>query len=192
VLVADFRHYLDMPDDVPSPARRLAEQLSMIVRAATSGAAGVAWASALSCPRRPELQPCPGHIVIARTDIPSSIEWRCTACGDDGVISGWERTAFDLRPRSDDPPPSEPHHHVVITPTRAAVLRSLMMLDSTTERIVFGARLVHNGIALAGTADDLDELLDSVAAEANHEPTKRRQRLLDACFNELQSTIERL
>ncbi|HUP72937.1 MAG TPA: hypothetical protein VM282_07800 [Acidimicrobiales bacterium] len=26
-----------------------------------------------------------------RVDVLSSIEWQCANCGDDGVISGWER-----------------------------------------------------------------------------------------------------
>jgi len=88
MFVSDLRHYLDMPADVPGPARRMAERLILIVRAATAGDAGVRWVSALTCDRRPGRQPCPGHLDLSRTDIPPSIEWRCTSCGDDGVISG--------------------------------------------------------------------------------------------------------
>lgn len=40
VLVADLRHFLDMPDDAPGPARRLAVQLGAIVRAATARPVG--------------------------------------------------------------------------------------------------------------------------------------------------------
>jgi predicted signal transduction protein with EAL and GGDEF domain len=44
MFVADLRHFLDMPDDVPGPARKMAEQLGFVVRAATAGEAGVPWA----------------------------------------------------------------------------------------------------------------------------------------------------
>ncbi len=37
VFVSDLRHFLDLPADVPGPARRMAEHLTLIVRAATSG-----------------------------------------------------------------------------------------------------------------------------------------------------------
>ena len=48
VLVSDLNHFLDLPDDVPGPARRLAEHFGTIVRAATAGdGAGNPWTSAL-------------------------------------------------------------------------------------------------------------------------------------------------
>ena len=33
MFVTDLHHFLDLPEDTPGPARRLAEQLSNIVRA---------------------------------------------------------------------------------------------------------------------------------------------------------------
>src|SRR3954454_18406234 len=97
MFVSDLRHFLDLPDDVPGPARRMAERLASIVRAATAGDAGSEWVSALSCDRRPGRRPCPGHLAVLRTDVPPSIAWWCTSCGDNGVISGWEQSAYDLR-----------------------------------------------------------------------------------------------
>ena len=35
MLVTDLRHFLDLPEDTPGPARRLAQYLGNIVRAAT-------------------------------------------------------------------------------------------------------------------------------------------------------------
>jgi hypothetical protein len=81
VFVSDLRHFLDMPEDVPVPARRIAEHLTLIVRAATAGEGGQPWVSALPCRRRPGRRPCPGHFALLRADVPPSIEWRCTACG---------------------------------------------------------------------------------------------------------------
>jgi hypothetical protein len=43
MLVTDLHHFLDLPEDTPGPARRLAEHLSNIVRAATAGDADTAW-----------------------------------------------------------------------------------------------------------------------------------------------------
>ena len=51
VLVTDLRHFLDMSEDAPGPARRLAEHQSNIVRAATAGDLGTVWKSALPCRR---------------------------------------------------------------------------------------------------------------------------------------------
>lgn len=48
MLVADLQHFMDLPDDTPGPARRLAGQLSGIVRAATP--ATPAWRGGVRCP----------------------------------------------------------------------------------------------------------------------------------------------
>ena len=59
------------------------------------------------------------------------------------------------------------------------------MLDSDCERVVFRIRAHHNHAVLAATDDDLDELIGCVAAEANHEPNRRRQQRLDSAFDAL-------
>jgi len=179
MFVADLRHFLDMPDDVPGPARRMAEQLGAIVRSATAGDAGTAWESALPCRRRPGNRACPGHIAVFRADLPAPIEWKCTSCGDEGVISGWEGSAFDLRaPRSARAADSE----IVLTDDVAAALREATLLDSDCERLVFRARISSEGVVLPASDEGLDELIDSVAAEANHETNRRRLQRLDAAY----------
>ncbi|MGI8983692.1 MAG: hypothetical protein ACR2HM_04035 [Acidimicrobiales bacterium] len=190
VFVSDLRHFLDMPEDVPGPARRMAEHLTLLVRAATAGDAGQAWVTALPCRRRPGRRPCMGHLAVFRSDVPPSIEWRCDACGDDGVISGWERSPFDLRPRRPEPL-SAPTLGVVVPPDVAATLRDLRLVDTAGERLVFRARHTEEGIVLAGDADDLDELLGYVAAEVNHEPDRRRQKRLDQAFEVLNALVDR-
>jgi hypothetical protein len=37
MLVTDLHHFLDLPEDTPGPARRLAQPLGDIVRAVTAG-----------------------------------------------------------------------------------------------------------------------------------------------------------
>ncbi len=189
VFVSDLRHFLDMSDDAPGPARRIAEQLSLIVRAATAGDAGVSWVSALVCKRRPAHRACPGRTEVVRTDVPASIRWRCTSCADEGVISGWEGSPFDLRPRGVQERDDGAVVSVVVDIEVARTLQSLMLLDGTCERLVFRARETTQGVVLTGSADDFEELIGSIAAEANHEETRRRQRALDAAFDMLDAAL---
>jgi hypothetical protein len=191
LFVSDLRHFLDLPDDAPGPARRIAKQLSSIVRAAAAGDAGERWVSAIGCRRRPRRQACPGHIALYRSDVPPSIQWWCTSCGDEGVISGWEHSPFDLRTRTTDTSASD-DVHVVIDAEVAATLRTLMLIDTAGERLVFRARPGERGIVLTGSEDDLDELTGYVAAEANHEDDRRRQKRLDAAFTVINDTLTRL
>jgi hypothetical protein len=188
MLVTDLHHFLDLPPDTPGPARRLAEHLSGIVRAATAGEAHAAWESALPCRRRPASRRCPGWLIVQRTDPGSPIRWQCSVCGDEGTISNWEESPFDLRRRR--LALTDAVHEIVIPNEVAAALRELQLLDTDCERLVFAIRAHDHGALLAVTDEHLDELIGSVAAEANHEPNRRRQQRLDAAFEALNSAAQ--
>jgi len=189
MFVSDLRHFLDIPDEAPGPARKMAQHLGFVVRAATAGNAGAPWVSALNCRRRPANKPCAGHIAVFRADLPAPIEWRCTACGDEGFISGWEDSLYDLRqPRSSSE--EEPRHETLLTDAVAATLRELMYLDVECERLVFQMHSSAKGTSLTASAEELDELLGFIAANANHETNRRRQKRLDAAFNVLTDALQ--
>ncbi len=182
-MVTDLQHFLDLPEDTPGPARRLAAHLGDIVRAATAGDAGTAWESALPCGRRPANRACPGRMIVLRTDAGASIRWQCSACDDTGVISNWEDTPFDLRRRALTI--AEAINGILIPCEIAAALRDLQLLDPECERLVFRIRARPDGAVLSATDVELEELIGAVAAEANHEPDRRRRRRLDAAFDAL-------
>ena len=183
MFVTDLHHFLDLPPGTPGPARRLAGHLSNIVRAATAGDAGTTWESALPCRRRPGNRRCPGRMIVLRTEPPAPIRWQCSVCADEGIISNWADSPFDLRPRRLTL--AHPVNEIVIPNEVAAALRELRLLDTDCERLVFRIRAHNNGAILAATDDDVDELIGFVAAEANHETNRRRQRPLDAALDAL-------
>lgn len=187
VFVSDLRHFLDLPADAPGPARAMAEQLGFVVRAATVGAVGVPWVSALPCRRRPGRRPCPGRLAVRRADDAAPIDWSCGACGDQGTISGWQDSPYDLRYTRQTL--SGTVVAVSIGTETAATLRSLILLDPDCERLVFQARACGDGLILASSPEQLEELVGSVAAEANHETNPRRQKRLDAAFAQLSDVI---
>ena len=182
VLVADLHHFLDMPDNASGSARSLARQLGDIVRAGTAGAVGEPWVAALPCRRRPAHRRCPGRtiITVVGAGAAAPIRWSCTDCDDDGMVSNWADTAYDLRRRRLNVVGEV--DEFVVTDTTAGVLRELVMLDLDCERLVFGMRAHPDGAILLASADDLEELIGFVAAEANHEPNRRRRQRLDAAF----------
>jgi hypothetical protein len=188
MLVSDLNHFLDLPPETPGPARRLAGHLSNIVRAATAGDAGTAWESALPCRRRPANHRCPGRMIVLRTDAPAPIRWQCSVCDDEGVISNWKDSPFDLRRRQLTL--AEPVSEIAIPGEVAAALRDMQLLDTDCERLVFAIRARDDHAILAATDDDLDELTGFVAAEANNEPSRRRQQRLDAAFDALSTAAQ--
>lgn len=188
MMVTDLHHFLDLPADTPGPARRLAEHLSNIVRAATAGDAGTSWESALPCRRRPANRRCPGRMIVLRTEPPAPIRWQCSVFDDEGVISNWADSPFDLRRRRLTL--ADPVHEIVISKDVAAALRELRLLDADCERLVFRIRAHNDRAVLPATDDDLDELIGSVAAEANHESNRRRQQRLDTAFDALSDAAQ--
>lgn len=188
MLVTDLHHFLDLPEDTPGPARRLAEHLSNVVRAATAGDAGTAWESALPCRRRPANRRCQGRMIVLGTGPGTPIRWQCSACDDEGVISNWEHSPFDLRRQRLTLAGAVTE--IVMPDDVAAALRELSLLDAGCERLVFRIRAHNDGAVLAATDEDLDELIGSVAAEANHEPNRRRQQRLDAAFDALSAAAQ--
>lgn len=184
MLVTDLDHFRDLPPDVLGPARRLAEHLNNIVRAATAGHAGAAWDSVLPCQRRPGNRRCPGRMIVLLTQPGTPIRWQCSSCDDAGLISNWEDTPADLRRRGLTLVHAA--HEIVIPDHVAAALRELQLLDPDCERLVYGIRAHHTGRAiLTATDDELDELIGFLAADANNETNRRRQQRLDAAFDTL-------
>src|SRR5437763_2961826 len=51
-------------------------------------------------------------------------------------------------------------------------------------------RASHDHAILAAIDEDLDELIGFVAAEANHEPNRRRQQRLDVAFDTLNTAAQ--
>jgi hypothetical protein len=119
---------------------------------------------------------------VLRADLPAPIEWRCDSCGDEGTISGWEGSPFDLRRLHPSANVDGASAGVVISDEVAATLRDLLLLDTDDERLVFAATATEGGALLGADDDDLDELVGFVAAEANHETNRRRQKRLDDAF----------
>lgn len=187
MLVSDLRHFLDLPDHTPTPALRLAEQLRDIVRAATSGAEGAGWASALRCRRRPGNRSCQGRLCLRRTGEQALISWECTVCRDEGRISGWQDTPDDLRggPVESDGTAED----IVVSDAVVVSLRETLLLDSDCRRVVCGARTLDGQIVLIATQEQLDELLGCLAAEANHETNRRRRKRVDAAYDQLSDTV---
>ena len=92
-------HFLDengnVPDNIPSPARKLSLFLGQIIEECSAEAAGETIETSLKCRRRPGKKPCPGKILSWRNSETDSIKWECDQCGTGGEIHNWRGCRWD-------------------------------------------------------------------------------------------------
>lgn len=104
VLITNLTHFLDNQGRIAlehGPARRLADFLTNIVATMTHDFDSPL--GQIHCRRRPNRKPCPG-LLEATFTADNGIAWRCKQCGDEGVITHWEKTFWDMT----DAPVTEP------------------------------------------------------------------------------------
>jgi predicted RNA-binding Zn-ribbon protein involved in translation (DUF1610 family) len=94
MFVADITHYLDESGEMatlPTPARKLASFLTLLINAATGAFPERDRDSGVRCRKKG----CKGSI---RTLLPTSedaVSWQCPACGYQGIISNWQKTKWN-------------------------------------------------------------------------------------------------
>ena len=108
--VADMRHYLDeetgdFPAHLPARILNLALFFGSIVAWVTDHLPNGDWHTNVPCRRSPGRKRCLGEIIAELNRASGYIEWRCTVCGDNGMIHGWEDTLWN-RSGSTAAPPS--------------------------------------------------------------------------------------
>jgi hypothetical protein len=187
--VTDMRHFAGLDEMVGpqfGPAKRSAAYLGGVVSAATAHLPGEAIATALACHRRPGRKPCPGRLLVRRAEAPARIEWACPACGEEGVISGWEGSPWDLSPALTT---DGDERVALLSSDQYRRLLGLRLLDTDSLRVVYAARLTGAGVVVSASEEDLDNLIGYVAEEANHEIDRRRQRGLDDVIRILDAAL---
>ena len=107
--VTDLRHCIDeetgyFPEDLPGPALNRSLFFTSIVAWVTDHAPAGDPHTNVYCWRSPGRRRCCGEI-IADLQAPE-IVWQCPACGENGMISGWEQTLWDRRRPIESPAPN--------------------------------------------------------------------------------------
>ena len=190
-MVTDITHLLDEEGfPVDGPAGRLARYLGTIISSASVAPVGMWIDAAIRCRRRPNRQPCRGHIRLRRTGLSSPVDWGCTWCDEGGVISNWQRSIWDLSVAGVESgaingPPLE----VVLAIEELNAVRQNLIFDLEIERVLASARKTAQGCLMRATEEDLDNLLEYIASEANHEGNRRRVRLLNQAYYQVELAL---
>ena len=183
--ITNLRHFLEEKGDlgdIPGPARKLAEYLCSIVKAATSYAFEISLPTGIRCRRRPKRKPCQGEIFAILDKKNNSIEWFCSRCDDNGIITAWENTKWDMR-----------FSDMIIV--RFDIVERDLIKNNTfsgpdlTDRLD-AAKEVTNSITVYYSPEELEALLGYIAAEANHTTDIDLENELDALYESLEVLLD--
>lgn len=190
-MVTDITHLLDEEGfPVDGPAGRLARYLGTIISSASVAPVGVWIDAAIRCRRRPNRQPWRGHIRLRRTGLSSPVDWGCTWCDEGGVINNWQRSIWDLSVAGVESwaingQPLE----VVLAIEELNAVRQNLIFDLEIERVLASARKTAQGCLMRAPEEDLDNILEYIASEANHEGNRRRVRLLNQAYDQIELAL---
>ena len=177
--------------EIPNAALRMAELIDGIISAASCCPEGVAIETGLRCRRRPGRRPCAGYLQVTRLDAANEVGWACSICSAHGTVVNWRGSFADLSLDGEfNPPPTQRPVLLHLTDDEYSLLRTVLLLDLETERMVMGAWHVAEGIRLAGSPEVIQDLIDCVASEGNNEPHWRRRRRLDQLYDRLVQLVD--
>ncbi|MFW6105021.1 MAG: hypothetical protein ACOC7P_00400 [Chloroflexota bacterium] len=189
--VTDMTHFEGIPaGSSHEPARRMAEFFGAIVSTASVCPAGEVIEAALPCRRRPGRVRCPGHLLIRRDAGSGVILWHCSRCDDQGQISNWEGTSWDLSKWVMERHPQQELYELIVSEDELQELKRSVVLNPECQCLLYSAVVAHGGIVIRATLEEFEELQENIAAEANHEGKRRRQRILDRVYERIESVFE--
>ena len=97
--VVSLKHFFDEDGDIAvpkGPARKLAEHMVAIVAMASRPELIPLPEYQVRCRRRPGRKPCTGLIEADFNPDDERIVWWCPVCDDNGYISNWKGSMWDL------------------------------------------------------------------------------------------------
>lgn len=192
--VTDITHFEGLPPNLAKgPAGRIARYFGSIVSAASVIDRGVWRDSAIRCRRRPGRKPCPGHIRIYRTGHSTPIEWHCSSCDDQGVISNWKESSWDLSLSLSRQDSTGKSGEVVVSEEQLHELRKILILDNVNQRVIDAAKVTSGGFVLCGSEDNFEDLLGYITGEADSERNRHRRQILERVCERIEDfLLERL
>lgn len=180
-----LRHFLDDSDEFwnsKGPARKLAEYLCSIVKAATSKVLEISFPTGIRCRRRPKRKPCQGEVYAFLDNKKNVIEWYCPLCKDNGYISDWENTKWDMR--------FSDIILVRLSLFESALIQNKTLAGPDLTGCFDAANEVSDSIAVYYTPEELEALLGYIAAEANHTSDKNLGEELDLLYERLEILLD--
>ena len=183
----------DPKAEMPDELLKFRNYLGHVIRAATV-TNEIDFLSAIPCRKKPSRKPCTGFLKVTKQDLPVSyIYWHCSACDDCGRIANWrgccyDQSCFNPSLAADNEP--NPLVEVEVSRDEMNALLQGSIYDPDSERIIYSARPSKTAVLFKGLYGDMDNFVEFLAADVNHEENKKRQRLLDRVYEKVSDAVQ--
>ena len=189
--VSDMTHFLDenglAPVGLPKEFYAMLNYHAAIVKAGSSHPGNTQFCSIIPCRRRPNRKPCGSYLTV--THQPDSvIHWQCPKCGEQGFISNWRETIYDLSGAIESDPTQRVS--VLISCEEHKLLSKIITSSQEEDAIIAGAVLTPDGVIVSGGMEDFDLLMGSIAFDANHSEGAKHQRDMDSIYGKIERLLE--
>jgi len=176
--ITDVRHLAAAHEPQEPAAAHRAELVRAIVEAATSRRVAGAWCSAVRCIARVGRKACSERLQVGQLET-ARVEWSCTACGESGVITGFEGTDLDLS--SYVPTNKKLRLWGFDEEERAVLLAGTTHIRPLRAVVARASPAVgmEGILILQATVDELDEIYTLVEHLTDATRSRRRIELLD-------------
>ncbi len=185
--ITDLTHFLDdnglPPVDAPRRMLRMLAFLGSIVRAGSSHPVGTQFPSAIPCRRRP----CHRRGLTIANESNGNIRWECPDCGENGYISKWQGSDYDLSAAVG--PDAGVRVGMLVSPEEHKWLSEIMTNTQEEDAIIAGGVVTDQGVRVSGRPEDFDLLLGSIVFDANHTKSAKRRRALHAIHDRLDRMV---
>jgi hypothetical protein len=187
--MTDLRDVIGPDGDLADIRKGTGHFVAAVVEASTARPSGPWGDTVVHCTlRRPSRSKCDG-LVRVRLDDSSDVLWQCVACGNEGAVQGWQASPFDLR-RARDARPRGQVASVTLSVAEYKAIKDSLMMGADHPEVLAAASPGDRVVVIRATPGEVESLCDAVAAEANHAPTRRGQRVLDSAFERLRGALE--
>lgn len=175
--VTDLRHFLDEDGQpAPGPAGALRRYLGRIAESGSVMQIGEGGKIGLCCANPSQRKRCGGQLFVGRTAA-DSLEWQCTRCAENGLLSGWAKTQFDLgdlRAKGQDE-----HCDATLQFEELNALRRLAQVPRPLLALLAGTIDIDEGYLVVPTSHDELVALRDIALAAADTARREDRRLLD-------------
>jgi hypothetical protein len=176
--ITDVRHVPPRGEtSLPAATQRRGEFTRGLVEAATSRQAGSPWLSAVRCIARAGRKTCGAWINVARVE-PDTIEWTCPACGEHGVLTGFEHSEHDL---SSYIPMKKTRLWGLDEQSRDVLLAATELIPSLRAVVARASPVaeIEGFLRVDATLDELDDIYTLVEQLTDATRSRRRLELYD-------------